>query len=144
VGVDENVVDGRILEQWFNRSEPDHLVNDFLRERLLDRLVPLRCKAMKPTRRPLKSSIPKRSIIIGGKKTSISLEEGFWKALRVIVKERQTTLQELVTSINFERQNANLASAVRVFVLDHFAAKSALRRQKLNGESNAFSSTPGS
>jgi predicted DNA-binding ribbon-helix-helix protein len=55
-------------------------------------------------------------------KTNISLEEGFWEALKEIVKERQTTLQDLITSIKAERQNANLASAVRVFVLDHFAA----------------------
>jgi predicted DNA-binding ribbon-helix-helix protein len=75
-------------------------------------------KAMKP-RRPLKSSIVKRSIIIGGRKTSISLEAEFWGALKEIVKERGTTLQELVTSIKAERREANLSSAVRVFLLRH-------------------------
>jgi predicted DNA-binding ribbon-helix-helix protein len=66
--------------------------------------------------------MPKRSITIGGKKTNISLEQGFWEALKEIVKERQTTLAELVTSIKAERRDANLSSAVRVYVLDHFAA----------------------
>jgi predicted DNA-binding ribbon-helix-helix protein len=74
---------------------------------------------MKPARRRLQSSIPKRSIIVGGKQTSISLE-GFWEALRQIVKERQTTLHDLFTTINAERRDANLASAVRVYILAHF------------------------
>jgi Ribbon-helix-helix domain len=56
-----------------------------------------RGQAMKPIRRPLKSAIPKRSIIVGGNKTSISLEDEFWEALREIAKERQTTLQDLFT-----------------------------------------------
>jgi predicted DNA-binding ribbon-helix-helix protein len=67
----------------------------------------------------------KRSIIVGGKKTSISLEEGFWEALGEIVKERQTTLAELVTGIKAERRNANLSSAVRMFILAHFQNQTA-------------------
>jgi predicted DNA-binding ribbon-helix-helix protein len=79
-----------------------------------------RGQAMKPIRRPFKSAIPKRSIIVGGKKTSISLEDEFWDALREIAKERQTTLQDLFTSINTGRRDANMSSAVRVFILAHF------------------------
>jgi predicted DNA-binding ribbon-helix-helix protein len=79
---------------------------------------------MKP-KGPLKSSLLKRSIIVGGKKTSISLEEGFWEALGEIVKERQTTLAELVTGIKAERRNANLSSAVRMFILAHFQNQTA-------------------
>jgi len=77
---------------------------------------------MKPGR-PLKSSILKRSIIIGGRKTSISLEAEFWEALKEIAKERGTTLPKLVTNIKAERQNANLSSAVRLFVLEHFQGR---------------------
>jgi predicted DNA-binding ribbon-helix-helix protein len=87
---------------------------------------------MKPGR-PVKSLVPKRSITIGGKKTNISLEQGFWEALKEIVKERQTTLQELITSIKAERRDANLSSAVRVFVLDHFATNKR-RRAGLSDE----------
>jgi predicted DNA-binding ribbon-helix-helix protein len=79
---------------------------------------------MKP-KGPLKSSLLKRSIIVGGKKTSISLEEGFWEALGEIVMERQTTLAELVTGIKAERRNANLSSAVRMFILAHFQNQTA-------------------
>jgi len=77
-----------------------------------------------------KSSRVKPSIRIAGNKTSISLEEVFREALTEIVKERQTTLQELVTSINAERGDANLSSAVRVFILDHFAANKRSTRRK--------------
>jgi predicted DNA-binding ribbon-helix-helix protein len=69
---------------------------------------------------PFKAFRVKRSIAIGGHKTSISLEDQFWEALREIVKERQTTVPELVTGINAERRDANLSSAVRVFILAHF------------------------
>jgi predicted DNA-binding ribbon-helix-helix protein len=72
--------------------------------------------------KPVRTRAPKRSITVGGKRTSIRLEEGFWEALREIVRERQTTLQDLITSINTQRRNANLSSVVRVFILDHFAA----------------------
>jgi predicted DNA-binding ribbon-helix-helix protein len=74
---------------------------------------------------PFKSFRVKRSIAIDGHKTSISLEDQFWEALREIVKERQTTLQELVMSINAERRDANLSSAVRVFILAHFQNRTA-------------------
>jgi predicted DNA-binding ribbon-helix-helix protein len=74
---------------------------------------------------PFKSFRVKRSIVIGGRQTSISLEDQFWEALREIVQERQTTLQELVTSINAERRDANLSSAVRVFILAHFQNQTA-------------------
>jgi predicted DNA-binding ribbon-helix-helix protein len=77
---------------------------------------------MKPVR-PLKSSILKRSIIIGGRKTSISLEDQFWEALNEIAKERGATVQELVKSINAKRQNANLSSAIRVFLLRHYRGR---------------------
>jgi predicted DNA-binding ribbon-helix-helix protein len=50
--------------------------------------------------KPVRTSAPKRSITVDAKKTSIRLEEGFWEALREIVKERQTTFQDLITSIN--------------------------------------------
>jgi predicted DNA-binding ribbon-helix-helix protein len=82
---------------------------------------------MKPSR-SLKSLRVKRSVILGGKKTCVNIEDQFWQALTDVVKERQTTLAELVTSINAQRQNANLASAVRVFILAHFQTQTATTR----------------
>jgi predicted DNA-binding ribbon-helix-helix protein len=65
----------------------------------------------------VKSRISKRSIIIAGHKTSVSLEDEFWNSLKEIAKERRMTLGALVAAIDGNRQNANLSSAIRLFVL---------------------------
>ena len=62
------------------------------------------------------SAIVKRSIAVGGHKTSISLEDEFWDGLREIAEERRMTMAQLVESVDRGRRNANLSSAVRVFV----------------------------
>jgi predicted DNA-binding ribbon-helix-helix protein len=81
---------------------------------------------MKPSR-PLKSSIAKRSIVIDCSKTSVSLEDRFWEALREIATERGTTLTGLVRSIDPDRRKPNLSSAIRVFVLGHYRDQIAAR-----------------
>jgi predicted DNA-binding ribbon-helix-helix protein len=68
----------------------------------------------------MKSLVAKRSIAIGGHKTSVTLEEAFWNGLKEIASDRNLTLSELVTAIDTERPNANLSSAIRLFVLDHY------------------------
>lgn len=68
----------------------------------------------------MKSTVVKHSIVISGRKTSISLETSFWGCLRDIAHERVMTLSQLVTAINSSRTQTNLSSAIRVFVLEHF------------------------
>ena len=51
----------------------------------------------------MKSPVVKRSIVIAGHKTSVSLEDAFWKGLKEIASGRQLTLSELVGSIDSER-----------------------------------------
>ena len=70
--------------------------------------------------RTLPSQVLKRSINIGGHKTSVSLEDGFWRALREIAVIQNLRVSELVSRIAKNRQNKNLSSAIRVFVLDHY------------------------
>ena len=65
----------------------------------------------------MKSRISKRSIVIAGHKTSVSLEDEFWKSLKEIAGERGMTLAQLVAAIDGNRQHANLSSAIRLFVL---------------------------
>jgi predicted DNA-binding ribbon-helix-helix protein len=65
----------------------------------------------------VKSSVSKRSIIIAGHKTSVSLEDEFWNSLKEIARERGMTLGALVAAIDANRQHANLSSAIRLFVL---------------------------
>jgi predicted DNA-binding ribbon-helix-helix protein len=71
----------------------------------------------------MKSPVVKRSIVIAGHKTSVSLEDAFWKGLKDIAISRHITLSDLVASIDSERHHGNLSSAVRLFVLGHFQAK---------------------
>lgn len=68
----------------------------------------------------MKSPVIKRSIVIAGHKTSVSLEDAFWSGLKEIAMERAMTLSELVASIDTGRQHGNLSSAIRLFVLDHY------------------------
>ena len=65
----------------------------------------------------MRSQIAKRSIVIAGHKTSVSLEDEFWNSLKEITGERGMTLAELVAAIDGDRQHANLSSAIRLFVL---------------------------
>jgi len=65
------------------------------------------------------SSVVKRSIVINGHKTSVSLEDAFWTDLKTIAHAQQVTLSELVTKIDGTREHGNLSSAIRLFVLRH-------------------------
>lgn len=72
----------------------------------------------------MKSPVVKRSIVIAGHKTSVSLEDAFWKGLKEIADARNMTLSDLVASIDSQRRHGNLSSAIRLFVLDHYRAQS--------------------
>jgi predicted DNA-binding ribbon-helix-helix protein len=68
----------------------------------------------------MKSLVFKRSIVVGGHKTSVSLEDAFWNGLKEIARERHMNLSELVAEIDAQRQFSNLSSALRLFVLDFY------------------------
>jgi len=65
------------------------------------------------------TTVIKRSVMIAGHPTSITLEDEFWKRLKIIAKTRGSTLSKLVAEIDKERGKGNLSSAIRVFVLKH-------------------------
>jgi predicted DNA-binding ribbon-helix-helix protein len=56
-------------------------------------------------------------------KTSVSLEDGFWDALKEVAAARGETLSHLVTSIDVERRQNNLSSCLRLFVLDFYRSQ---------------------
>ncbi|MGC1858627.1 MAG: ribbon-helix-helix domain-containing protein, partial [Pseudolabrys sp.] len=56
--------------------------------------------------------------MIDGHKTSISLEDAFWSSLKAIAHTQGATVAQTVTTIDKTREQANLSSAVRLFVLD--------------------------
>lgn len=61
--------------------------------------------------------IVKRSLSIAGHRTSVSLEEIFWSELRDIAERRHRSVASLVAEVDAARGEANLSSALRVFVL---------------------------
>jgi predicted DNA-binding ribbon-helix-helix protein len=68
---------------------------------------------------PRQSTVVKRSVVVGGQKTSISIEDAFWFELKILARRQNRTVSDLVHSINAARRDgANLSSAVRVYILD--------------------------
>jgi len=62
----------------------------------------------------MKSLVIKRSVVVAGRKTSVSLEDAFWKGLKKVAGEHDTTLGKLVDTIDCEREYGNLSSALRL------------------------------
>jgi len=67
-----------------------------------------------------RSTVVKRSIVIDGHKTSVSLEDAFWSDLNEIAHAQGATRSALVAKIDVTRRQGNLSSAIRLFVLEHF------------------------
>jgi len=68
----------------------------------------------------MKSLVVKRSVVLAGHKTSVSLEDAFWNSLREIARSRQMTLTAVLASIDAGRHYGNFSSAIRLFVLDFY------------------------
>lgn len=71
------------------------------------------------------STIKKFSVVIGGHKTSVSLEQAFWTELRRIAKARRLTMAALVGAVDARRHTRNLSSKLRLEVLDDLTAERA-------------------
>jgi predicted DNA-binding ribbon-helix-helix protein len=85
-----------------------------------ERKAPRRYRGLICGEEAVKSLISKRSIVVAGNKTSVSLEGEFWNSLKEIAEERGTPLAELVAAIDRKRQHSNLSSAIRLFVLGFY------------------------
>lgn len=73
------------------------------------------------------SPIAKRSLSVRGHKTSISLEQDFWDAIKRIAVVNGQSVSDLVTAID-DTRSGNLSSALRVFVLSHYQELAKTRR----------------
>ena len=62
----------------------------------------------------------KRSLTLKGHRTSISLEDAFWQALRDVASRESKTLSELVEEVDATRGQAGLSSAIRLYILQHY------------------------
>ncbi|HWV96189.1 MAG TPA: ribbon-helix-helix domain-containing protein [Xanthobacteraceae bacterium] len=68
-------------------------------------------------------AVVKRSVIVGGHKTSVSLEDAFWDSLRDIAARDGVSLSSQLAAIDLHRKTGNLSSAIRLFVLDYFRSR---------------------
>jgi len=70
---------------------------------------------------PDRARVIKRSLAIAGHRTSVSLEDAFWRRLQGIAGERGLSMNALAAAVDAARGDANLSSALRVFVLETVA-----------------------
>ena len=78
------------------------------------------------------SQTVKRSLVIAGRKKSISLEEVVWRSLKEIANYRDATLLTLLTGIASTEDQGNLSSSIRLFVLNFYREQLELQnRQKV-------------
>ena len=70
----------------------------------------------------MSGTVKKRSVEIAGHRTSLSLEEAFWRALKRIAAREGVSINRLIERIDRERGD-NLSSAVRIYVLERLEAE---------------------
>ena len=75
----------------------------------------------------MRSAMVKRSVVIAGHKTSVSLEEPFWAVMRQIAESEATTVSAILRRIEASRGNSNLSSATRVFALEHVRGRAGVQ-----------------
>jgi predicted DNA-binding ribbon-helix-helix protein len=68
----------------------------------------------------MNSVLTRRTVRIGADRLSIAIEDDFWSSLEEIAATTGTTTSQLLARIDRTRHDANLASAIRVYVVDHF------------------------
>jgi predicted DNA-binding ribbon-helix-helix protein len=76
-----------------------------------------------------KSMVVNRAVTLAGRKTSVSLEDAFWRSLNEIASGRGMSRPELIAAIDSERQHGGLSSAIRLFVLDFYRRQIPVRKR---------------
>ena len=71
----------------------------------------------------MRSPVAKRSIVLSGRNTSVTLEAEFWQGLKEIARRHRMTVSELVGFIDLQRQHNNLSYALRLFVLRFYRSQ---------------------
>jgi predicted DNA-binding ribbon-helix-helix protein len=79
------------------------------------------------------SGILKRSIMIAGHRTSISVEQPFWDQLKEIAANQRISTAALIATIDESRGRNNLSSAIRLHVLSVFIEKTSQQKGDLSG-----------
>ena len=72
----------------------------------------------------MRTAPAKRTIILDGRKTSVTIEDAFWTGLKEIAQSQRVSVSKLIAAIDATRKQSNLSSEIRIFVLEHFQSKS--------------------
>jgi predicted DNA-binding ribbon-helix-helix protein len=72
---------------------------------------------------PIKSLVVKQSASINGRHSSVSLEGAFWNTLKEIATTQHLGVSQLISKIDSQRQNNNLSSTLRVYVLTYYGGR---------------------
>lgn len=91
-----------------------------------------------PGKAGMTSPVIKRSIVVAGHKTSVSLEDAFWQGLKEIAHRRRATVSDVVADIDLQRRDGNLSSTIRLFVLDHYRTRSPMTMSEAVQEHQHF------
>lgn len=73
------------------------------------------------------TAMPKRTVVIGRLKTSVSMEDEFWDGVRQIADEKGMSMSAVVSEIAAHRTHPNLCSAIRLHVLAYYRDRARLR-----------------
>lgn len=68
----------------------------------------------------MSGAVVKRSVMIAGHRTSVSLEQPFWDGLRDIAEARDSSIAGIVAAVDAQRGDSNLSSAIRLYVLAYY------------------------
>jgi predicted DNA-binding ribbon-helix-helix protein len=68
----------------------------------------------------MNSLVTRHAVRIDGEQLYITIEDDFWISLEEIAARMGRTTSQLLALIDSARAGANLASAIRVYVVDHF------------------------
>ena len=71
----------------------------------------------------VEAAVAKRSLTVAGHRTSVSLEDAFWRGLGEVAAARDLAVAALVAEVDRDRGTANLSSALRVHVLDFYRSR---------------------
>ncbi|MCH2550351.1 MAG: ribbon-helix-helix domain-containing protein [Alphaproteobacteria bacterium] len=77
----------------------------------------------------------KRSVVVSGHQTSVSLEQIFWDLLIVLAKEKNLSINQLITKIDRNR-NGGLSSAIRVFIVVELLREQQISKEPLKSGPN--------
>ena len=86
----------------------------------------------------MKSPIIKRSIMIASHRTSISLEEPFWRGLKDIAARHETSVQNVVASVHGGRHRGNLSSSLRQYVLEYYRSNCCDKSRRQESSNNGL------